>query len=114
LFFMGPLVKKFGKKNVMIAGWFVALVGQLIKMYDMSDLTAFLIGSALAGLGAMPSLGLIVAMINDTVEYGEYKTGIRTEGMLNSGASFGAKVGTGLGLGIIGWSLSYGGYISQA
>lgn len=114
LFFMGPVVKKFGKKNVMIFGWFVALVGQLIKMYDMTDLTTFLIGSALAGLGAMPSLGLIIAMINDTVEYGEYKTGIRTEGMLNSGASFGAKVGTGLGLAIIGWSLSYGGYTSQA
>ena len=114
LFFMGPIVKKFGKRNVMIAGWFIALAGQLIKMYDMTDLTTFLIGSVFAGLGAMPSLGLIVAMINDTVEYGEYKTGIRTEGMLNSGASFGAKVGTGLGLAIIGWSLSYGGYISQA
>lgn len=114
LFFIGPLVKKFGKKNVMIFGWFVALVGQSIKMIDMTNLTTFLIGSSLAGLGAMPSLGLIIAMINDTVEYGEYKTGVRTEGLLNSGASFGAKVGTGLGLAIIGWCLSYGGYIGQA
>ncbi len=114
LFFMGPLVKKFGKKNVMIFGWFVALVGQSIKMIDMYDLPTFLIGSSLAGLGAMPSLGLMVAMLNDTVEYGEYKTGIRTEGLLNSGASFGGKVGTGLGLAIIGWLLSYGGYVGQA
>ena len=114
LFFMGPLVKKFGKKNVMILGWFVALIGQCIKMIDMYDLPTFLIGSALAGLGAMPSLGLMVAMRNDTVEYGEYKTGVRTEGLLNSGASFGGKVGTGLGLAIIGWLLSYGGYVGQA
>lgn len=114
LFFMGPLVKKFGKKNVMILGWFVALIGQCIKMIDMYDLPTFLIGSALAGLGAMPSLGLMVAILNDTVEYGEYKTGVRTEGLLNSGASFGGKVGTGLGLAIIGWLLSYGGYVGQA
>ncbi|MFA8438171.1 MFS transporter [Pueribacillus sp. YX66] len=114
LFFMGPLVKRFGKKNVMIFGWFVALIGQCIKMIDMYDLPTFLIGSSLAGLGAMPSLGLMVAMLNDTVEYGEYKTGVRTEGLLNSGASFGGKVGTGLGLAIIGWLLSYGGYVGQA
>ncbi len=114
LFFMGPLVKRFGKRNVMIIGWFVALAGQLVKMIDPLDLTTFLIGSSLAGLGAMPSLGLMVAMINDTVEYGDYKTGVRTEGLLNSGASFGAKVGTGLGLAIIGWCLSLGGYVGQA
>ncbi|GAK01270.1 MFS transporter [Geomicrobium sp. JCM 19055] len=50
-------------------------------------------------------------MINDTAEYGEYKTGKRTVGLVNSGASFGIKVGTGIGLASIGWLLSFGGYL---
>ncbi|NEY74165.1 MFS transporter [Bacillus mesophilus] len=114
MFFLGPIVRRFGKRNVVLFGSFLYIVGQIVKMIDPTNLTSFLIGTVLASLGAMPVLALLFAMINDTIEYGEYKTGLRTEGLVNSGASFGIKVGTGLGLALIGWLLAFGNYAPGA
>ncbi|SEN39374.1 glycoside/pentoside/hexuronide:cation symporter, GPH family [Mesobacillus persicus] len=114
MFFLTPLVKRFGKRNLAIFGSLLYIVAQLVKMTDPTSLTVFLTGSALAGIGAIPAIALLFAMINDTVEYGEYKSGVRTEGLVNSGASFGIKVGTGLGLALIGWLLGFGGYVGGA
>jgi GPH family glycoside/pentoside/hexuronide:cation symporter len=54
------------------------------------------------------------AMRADTVEYGEWKSGVRNEGMIYSGASFGGKVGSGLGGAILAWLLASGGYVGGA
>ncbi|WP_235973568.1 glycoside-pentoside-hexuronide (GPH):cation symporter [Peribacillus faecalis] len=109
--FLAPLVKRFGKRNVCAVGSVVLMIGQFIKIMNPDYLIYFLIGTVLAGLGIMPLLSLLKAMINDTIEYGEWRSGVRTEGLINSGASFGMKVGNGLGLALIGWLLAFGGYI---
>ncbi|WP_075981768.1 MFS transporter [Bacillus massilinigeriensis] len=114
LLFVAPLVKRMGKRNVALVGGVIAIIGQLVKLIDPSSLSIFLIGSVITGFGAMPLLGFILSMINDTIEYGEWRTGIRTEGLINSGASFGIKVGTGLGLALIGWLLAIGKYVGGA
>jgi glycoside/pentoside/hexuronide:cation symporter, GPH family len=114
MFFLTPLVKRFGKRNIAVVGAIIYVVAQSIKLIDPTNVVLFLGGSGLAGIGAIPPIALLFAMINDTVEYGEYKTGVRTEGLVNSGASFGIKVGTGLGLALIGWLLGFGGYVGGA
>lgn len=111
LFFVGPFVRKFGKRNVVLAGCFLFITGFFIRMIDPMNLTTFLLGSAIGGLGAMPGIALTVAMVNDTVEYGDWRFKVRTEGLINSAASFGMKVGSGLGLALIGWLLAFGGYV---
>jgi GPH family glycoside/pentoside/hexuronide:cation symporter len=111
LFFVGPIVKRFGKRNVTIAGCLLFLTGGIIRMIDPTNLATFLLGSAIGGFGAMPGLALTVAMVNDTVEYGEWRFKIRTAGLINSAASFGIKVGSGIGMALIGWLLAIGGYI---
>ena len=59
------------------------------------------------GFGAFSSV--IYGMLADTVEYGEWKTGYRTEGLINSASSFGFKVGNGLGSAILGWVIGAAG-----
>ncbi|RFU66024.1 MFS transporter [Peribacillus glennii] len=114
LLLIASLVKKIGKRNVALIGTVFIIIGQIIKIFGPESLAIFLIGSAFAGLGAMPIIGLIHSMINDTIEYGELKSGVRTAGLVNSGASFGMKVGTGLGMALIGWLLSLGSYAGGA
>src|SRR5690625_7237822 len=53
-------------------------------------------------------------MLADTIEYGEWKHGVRTEGLIYSAGSFGTKVGTGFGGALMGWLLSTSGYIGTA
>ena len=71
-------------------------------------------GIFLRGIGFAPIVGTLYVFIADTIEYGEWKTGIRTEGLNMSAASFGQKVGTGIGLAVIGWLLAIGGYVGNA
>lgn len=52
---------------------------------------------------------IMFAIVSDTIEYGEWKTGYRTEGLINSASSFGFKVGNGLGSAILGWVIGAAG-----
>ncbi|WP_417898148.1 MFS transporter [Bacillus haimaensis] len=111
LLFISPLIKKFGKRNSIIAGLVLGLVGTVIIVIDPSSFSLVLIGSIIRGIGGVPLVGSIWAMLADTIEYGEYKSGVRTEGLVYSAGSFGTKVGMGLGAAIMGWTLSFGGYV---
>ena len=46
----------------------------------------------------------------DVVDYGEWKTGVRLDGLTNSATSFGMKVGAGLGSALVGWGLAWASY----
>lgn len=71
---------------------------------------AVCLGLVIKALGHAAILGTFFAMLADTIEYGEWKTGMRTEGLVYSAGSFGTKAGGGLGAALIGWGLALGGY----
>ena len=113
-FVLAPFVKKFGKRNVVLAGLIIMAAGFLITLADPTNLTVVMAGAILRGIGFTPVQGLGFAMLADTVEYGEWKAGVRTEGLIYSAQSFGGKAGAGFGSGIIGWVLGMGGYVGGA
>ena len=55
-------------------------------------------------------MGVVFSFIADSVEYGQYKTHLRLEGLIYSAASVGSKLGGGLMSAIFGWILSFAGY----
>ena len=59
-------------------------------------------------LGAM--FACAFALTGDVVDYGEWKYGVRSEGLVMSGVSIGQKAGLGLGPAVAGWILAIGGY----
>lgn len=109
-FFIARLVNKFGKRNVALVAVIIGVVGGLVKLIDPTNVTIYIIGSIIQGFGLIPTITVLYAMINDTAEFTEWKLGIRIEGLINSGASFGMKLGAGIGGAIIGWLLAFGGY----
>lgn len=109
-----PFVKRIGKQKSTIAGAIFIIMDGLIKLVDPASLTHYLLGSACYGIGAGLITATIYSMVNDTVDYGEWKTNVRTPGLANSSVSFGMKVGTGLGGAMMGWLLSLGGYVGTA
>lgn len=113
IFFMAPIVKKIGKRNMVLIGILSIILSTFIKYLDPTSLNYFLIGSAFNGFGKGIFGAMLYALINDTVEYGEWKSKVRTGGLVNSAASFGMKVGTGLGTAIVGWLLAFGGYVGN-
>jgi glucuronide carrier protein len=64
------------------------------------------------GLGGVNTL--MFALAADTVEYGEWKTGHRTEGASYSVFSFTRKVGQGIGAALAAFTIGLGGYVEGA
>jgi GPH family glycoside/pentoside/hexuronide:cation symporter len=104
--FLPSLMKKFGKRTLCLAGLILSVVTCFIYFIDVRSIWVAAIGLLFRNLGLMPTNIMFMASITDTIEYGEWKTGVRTEGLINSAASFGMKVGTGLGGAIVLWTLA--------
>lgn len=106
-----PVAKRLGKRNTMIVGCVIAIIGSAVFFIDPTSTVVVTIGQIIRGFGKAAIMGIVFAMLADTMEYGEWKTGVRIEGLIYSGASMGIKIGTGLGSAFIGWILAIGGYI---
>lgn len=110
--FVNPsLVQKFGKRKLMMAGCVLMILGSCIVGLADTNLTLIVVGIAIRGFGMGPIMSGIFAMTADVVDYGEWKTGIRSEGLINSCTSFGMKVGIGLGSAVGTGILAMGGYL---
>lgn len=109
-FFMAPIVKRIGKKNTNLAGWIIILVSYIPLLAAMTSVPVLIVSSVIRGIGYACVMGVQFAIIGDSVEYGEWKTGVRSEGLVFSAQSFGCKVGMGLGNVLIGALLSWGKY----
>lgn len=109
-FFMAPIVKRIGKRNTNLLGWLLILVSYVPLLMAMTSVPVLIVSAVIRGIGYACVMGVQFAIIGDSVEYGEWKTGVRSEGLVFSAQSFGCKVGMGLGNALIGALLSWGGY----
>ena len=110
-FLAAPVLKKFGKRNTALGGIILTIVGSLPMVIAPTDITMIIVGLVIKGLGSAGFLVSAFAMLGDTVEYGQWKHGIRIEGLTFAAEGFAEKVGTGLGGAVLGAILGVGGYI---
>lgn len=114
MFFIAMMIKKFGKRNIFALGLVLDIVGMLILNYSNGAMSLIIVSSVIRGLGNACGGATMWAMVSDTIDYGEWKTGYRTEGLVNSACSFGWKIGNGIGSALLGLILEAGGYVGTA
>ncbi|WP_054957074.1 MFS transporter [Paenibacillus dakarensis] len=108
------LVKRFIKSHTQIIGLSLAALGQIIIGFAGSSITMIIVGWTIASLGTGIAVTLPFAMLSDTVDYGEWKSGIRASGFLTAvGISFCIKLGAGLGSFIPSVILNSAGYVAN-
>jgi sugar (glycoside-pentoside-hexuronide) transporter len=114
VFFLPWFCRWTSKRNVWIAGLLGLVVGQLIVWLGVAQgnsvplvMTGWTVGFLASGVAmAMP-----FSVLSDSVDYGEWKTGIRAAGLLTAiGAAFCLKAGAGLGGALPGWIMQASGY----
>lgn len=109
------MTQKIGKRNTLLVGFVIACAGQLL-IYAGSQAAAIsllITGKVFSQIGLGIVAGLKFAMIADTVDYGEWKSGVRAQGLLMAASTFGVKFGMGLGGAISAWIMSMGGYVAN-
>ena len=98
----------------MMVGFALQIIGYVVILATSGSFAMLIVGLALVGIGRVPHSAGLFAMIADVIDYGDWKFGERVEGMTYSAASFGMKVGTGIGSAVVGWGLELGGYVGDA
>ena len=114
LFFMPWFANKFSKRNFMLIGTAMLIIGFAILGFAGTNHTLLILGTIFRSIGAGPIFAGIFALIADACDYGEWKTGIRSEGLMSASQSIGSKVGIGFGSAMTGWILAAVGYNPKA
>jgi glucuronide carrier protein len=108
-------VDALGKRiTYIVAGVIAAAAGIAVAVAPGSTPAIGLAFFGVLGLGLGAINTLIFALQPDTVEYGEWKSGIRAEGGSYSLLSFTRKAGQGVGGAAAAWTIGIGGYVSGA
>ncbi|KAA8371389.1 MFS transporter [Leuconostoc carnosum] len=113
VFLTPKVVTEFGKKKTILFGLGLSIVGQLILGVGAQflNITTVIIGTIVGNFGNGFVGALIAVLLADSVDYGEWKNGVRAEGIVTSASSFTAKFGMGIGGAITGLFLSLGHYM---
>ena len=110
LFLMPVVSKKWNKKTYLLMGAILIILGFAITGIAEDNTTLIVVGTVIRSLGAGPILSAVFALVPDVVEYGNWKFGIRSEGLISSAQSIGSKIGIGIGSALTGWILAAVGY----
>ena len=92
LFLMPAISKKWDKKTFLLLGAVLIVVGFAITGFAGDNTTMIIVGTVIRSLGVGPILSAVFALVPDVVEYGNWKFGIRSEGLISSAQSIGLLV----------------------
>lgn len=108
-------VRKIGGMNFVRIGLVTAIIGNVIKYFAGANVRMILVGSLIAAIPGASTLIMIgTIFVIQCMDYGEWKTGIRVEGMVNSVFGFATKVGSGLASGLLGLLMAVAGFVGGA
>ena len=110
LFIMPAISKKWNKKTFLLMGAVLIIAGFAITGLAGENTTMIVVGTVIRSLGVGPILSAVFALVPDVVEYGNWKFGIRSEGLISSAQSIESKIGIGVGSALTGWILAAVGY----
>lgn len=105
---------KIGKRKASLIGLCLSMIGFALMFFNIYNLPLFIVGLVIKGLFFAPVQGVGNAFIADSALYGEWKTGVKAEGMAFSAVSFANKVSSGLAGVVVGWVLTLTGYVGKA
>jgi GPH family glycoside/pentoside/hexuronide:cation symporter len=104
------LVKKFGKKNAAVLGFVISIIADTINFFSPSNVVIFTILASIAFVGISIPNGITWAFVSDIIDYGEWHTGVRREGITYSAFNFSRKIAQSLAGFASGYGLTLTGY----
>ena len=112
IFAVWPLAKKFGKKNVTVAGFVIYAVGSAVCWMAPTNLPVVLVGQFIKNIGGLPCAYVFMALFADALDNLEWKNGFRCDGIAMSAYSVIITAAAGLVTGIFNGGLWAADYIA--
>jgi len=114
ILFMPMLCRRMSKRTVWVASLIGAVVGQLALClgHGTTATTVTMLGWGFGFFASGIAMAMPFSVLSDSVDYGEWRCGVRAEGLLTAiGAAFCLKAGSGLGGALPAWILQWFSYV---
>lgn len=112
IFAVWPLAKKFGKRNVSLAGFILYGLGSAICWIFPTNMVIVLVGQFIKNIGGLPCAYVFMALFADVLDHIEWKKGYRCDGIAMSVYNTIAVAMVGVCTGIFNGMLSAAGYVA--
>ncbi len=112
IFAVWPLAKKFGKRNVTVAGFVLYALGSAICWAFPENMIIVIVGQFIKNIGGLPCAYVFMALFADGLDHIEWKSGIRCDGTSMSIYNIIAVSTVGVATSVFNAMLSSSGYIA--
>ena len=112
IFAVWPLAKKFGKRNVTLAGFILYAIGGAVCWMFPTHMTLMLVGQFIKNIGGLPCAYVFMALFADVLDHLEWKTGFRADGVAMSVYNIIAVAMVGICTGVFNGLLGSAGYVA--
>lgn len=112
IFAVWPLAKKFGKRNVTVAGFILYSLGSAICWMAPENMIIVIIGQFIKNIGGLPCAYVFMALFADGLDHIEWKSGIRCDGTAMSIYNIIAVSTVGVATSVFNAMLSSSGYVA--
>lgn len=110
IFAVWPLAKRFGKRNVTLAGFLLYAAGGAVCWLFPHNMVMVLVGQFIKNIGGLPCAYVFMALFADVLDHMEWKTGFRSDGIAMSVYNIIAVAMVGVCTGIFNGWLAGAGY----
>lgn len=114
IFAVWPLAKKFGKRNLTIAGFVLYAIGSAICWICPTNMVVVLVGQFIKNIGGLPCSYVFMALFADVLDHLEWKHNFRCDGIAMSIYNIIAVTSVGIVTGLFNMLLSKSGYVSPS
>ncbi len=114
ILFLPMFCRHFSKRTVWSISLVASVAAQIVVYFGAASLSSSLVllGWVLGFLASGVAMAMPFSILSDSVDYGEWKSGVRAAGLLTAiGAAFCLKAGSGLGGALPAWILQWSSYI---
>lgn len=112
IFAVWPLAKKFGKRNVTLAGFILYAIGSAICWAVPTNMAVVLVGQFIKNIGGLPCAYVFMALFADGLDHLEWKSGVRSDGVAMSIYNILAVATVGVATSLFNALISKAGYIA--
>lgn len=109
-----PVSQHFKKRNIMLTGVAVQLVGCVIIILIPKSLPVIMAATVMKSIGQSCAATMYMPMLGSAIEYGQWKTGIRSQAALMGANGAGQKIGQGLITAVLGGIMGMAGFDGMA
>lgn len=114
IFAVWPLAKKFGKRNLTMAGFVLYAIGSAICWICPTNMVVVLVGQFIKNIGGLPCSYVFAALFADVLDHLEWKNNFRCDGIAMSINNIIAVTTVGIVTGLFNMLLSKCGYVAPS